>query len=114
MTEIGREEAGKTVWYNKDEKGVKMVIEEECDRRYNLARKAPIMSSVLAPLNEADSIDLDFAKALLEGETLFPKDLDEPTKVYLKELIGICQMNPRDVDRRFEFTKSKFVSFGPE
>ena len=110
MTEIGREEDGKTVWY-RDETGVKMVIEEECDKRYNLARNAPVMSSVLAPMNEADSIDLDFAKSLLEGEVPLPDDLDEPTKVYLNELIGICQRNPRDFERKFEFTKTKFVKF---
>ena len=110
MTEIGREEGGKTVWY-KDEKGVRMVIEEECEKRYNLARKAPVMRSELAPLNESDSIDLDLAKSLLEGDKPLPEDLDEPTKVYLKELVDICQRNPREFGRKFEFTKSKFVKF---
>ena len=86
ITEIGREEGGEIVWYS-NEAGVHKVFPEECEARYNLARKSPAMKTSLAKLNEADDMDLDMAMSLINGSVPLPDDLDEPTMNYIREFI---------------------------
>ena len=69
-------------WY-KDEEGVTKVFREECAKRYNLARKAPVMETGMADLNEINDADLDYAMSLVNGTAPLPEDLDGPTREYL-------------------------------
>ena len=110
MTEIGREENGKIVWY-RDEAGVHKVFQEECVFRYNQARKSPIMKTSLASLNEMEDADLKMAKALVEGVHPLPDDLDEPTKTYLKELIDMAKKSAARSESEFKITRKQFSDF---
>ena len=110
ITEIGREENGKMTWY-KDEEGVTKVFREMCTERYNLAKKAPVMKTKLASLNDINEADLSYAMSILNGTSPLPEDLDGPTKEYLKEIVEMAKAVSKEGGKRFRVTRRMFVDF---
>ena len=79
--------------YN-SKKDVEQVVQEECEIRFNLAHKAPIMNHALAKrLRYLE--DEEIAKAITEGTYDIPTGINEPTK-YIFEEIGKMGMKIRN------------------
>ena len=76
--------------YDTEEK-VEKVFMETCIQRYNLAKKAPVMNTLLASHEDVLLADYDYLMSMIEGRTGLPKDLDKVTKAYLEEIIAMAE-----------------------
>ena len=56
-------------------------------------------------------MDLKFAMSLIQGSAPLPDDLDEPTRIYINELIELAKKTPDREGKSFEITRSTFVNF---
>ena len=79
--------------------------------RYNLARRAPVMKTALAELNEMDNADLKLAKDIVEGVAPIPEEVDEATRLYIQEIQSLAKMNTRSYEDKFVMTGNQFSSF---
>ena len=75
---------GKTETYT-EQAEVEATIQKECQVRFTLAHRAPIMKHLLA--NKLKCLaDEDIVKAIVEGTYEIPTDLDEASKLIIEEI----------------------------
>ena len=110
LTSIIREEGDLQVRYDTEE-GVERVFMETCIERYNMAKKAPIMSTSLAQHEDVLKADFDHLISIIEGKTPLPLDLDEVTKAYLEEIIILAAKNVVNSERKPEMNRHNFSEF---
>ena len=90
---------------------VEKVFMETCIQRYNLAKKAPVMNTLLASHEDVLQADYDYLISMIEGETELPKDLDEVTRAYLEEIVTMAGKNQVDPERKPELSRNHFCDF---
>ena len=110
ITIIKRKKNRQTVKYT-DSKGVNKVFREECENRFTLARKAPIMGHGLESLGDIAKDDMFLATDTIKGKTELPDDMDKATKIMIEECIAIAKGNKREFKDKTAITAGRFMSF---
>ena len=94
-----------------DSKEVNKVFRGECENRFTLARKAPIMEHGLESLGDIAKDDMSLAMATIKGETELPDDTDKATKMVIEEFIATAKGKKREHKDKPAITADRFMSF---
>ena len=100
---------GRTETYS-EQAEIEATIQKECQVRFTLAYRAPIMKHLLANKLKCLS-DEDIAKAIVEGTYEIPTDLDEATKLIIEEIGKLGMKRRNEEGNEVIITPEDFIKF---
>jgi hypothetical protein len=94
----------------KEQEEIERAIQQECEVRFTLAHSAPIMNSLLGERLRYLA-DEDIARQIITGTYDIPEELDEATKMILREIgrMGVRIVNEEGAE--IEITQEDFKKF---